>query len=121
MSHCYQIFNVSDAIRAYEAYQKAFGAQKKNEEIREDGWVGIGMNVFGFHIFVQSFPHWAETPPENHGSCCISFSSEEELRKAYNILEEDAQKHSLHTDWGWTPLVALITDKFGVDWLFALE
>ena len=121
MSHCYQIFNVSDSIKACELYCNAFGAVKKSEDLGPDGWVGSDLELFGFNIFVQSFPHWKETPPEKQGNCCVLFSTETELRKAADVLKPDAQSHVMHTDWGWTPLVALITDKFGIDWLLALQ
>jgi len=121
MSHCYQIFNVSNSIEAVELYCKALGAKKTNEEKSAEGWVGIDMTVFGFDIFVQSFPNWVENPPEKQGNCCISFSFEQDLRKAYDVLKEESRSCEIHSDWFWTPLAALVTDKFGIDWLFALE
>ena len=120
MSNCYQIFNVSNSDGAYELYNEAFGAKKTSEERGTNGWVGIDMELFGFKIFIQSFPEWVENPPEKQGNCCVKFSDEEALRKAYDVLKNEAKPHSLNTDWDWTPLSAVITDKFGIDWLFAL-
>jgi len=121
MSRCYQIFDVCNAVEAVKLYQSAFGAEKSSEDTGPNGWVGIEMEIFGFHIFVQSFPEWVENSLEKHGNLCVSFSSEEDLRKAAELLKPGAKNHELRTDWGWTPLVALITDKFGVEWLFAFE
>ena len=120
MSHCYQIFNVSDATKAYELYHEAFGAKKISEDKGDDGWIGIDIGLFGFNIFVQSFPDWIENPPEKQGNCCVSFSTEEELRRAYDVLKQESCKQELNMDWHWTPLAAVITDKFGVDWLLVV-
>jgi len=81
-----------------------------------DGWIGINIRVFNFGIFIQ-----AVDMPGNRGACCISFATEQELRKAYEVLSKDAKESNLHLDWHWTSLAATITDKFGVDWLFALN
>jgi DNA-binding transcriptional MerR regulator/uncharacterized glyoxalase superfamily protein PhnB len=116
----YIIFDVNNAIEACELYYKAFGAEKTSEEKGVDGWVGITMDVFETQIFVQSFPHWTQKHNEKKYGC-ICFSSEEDLRKAYDVLIQEGQDHSIHTDWGWTPLVALVTDKFDVSWLFCLQ
>ncbi|MCL2546149.1 MAG: MerR family transcriptional regulator [Oscillospiraceae bacterium] len=122
-SYCYLIFNLKDGksvIEASELYCKAFDAEKTSEDTSAgewiDGWIGINIRVFNFGIFIQ-----AVDMPGNRGACCISFATEQELRKAYELLSKDAKESNLHLDWHWTSLAATITDKFGVDWLFALN
>jgi len=120
-SHCYLIFNLGsrkNVLEACEMYEKAFGAEKLSEErgfIEPDSWIGMDIKLFNFTIFMQS------TSNPLGGNCCIKFTSQNELRKAYDVVKEDAIECELNTDWHWTPLSALVTDKFGVNWLFCAQ
>lgn len=121
-SYCYLIFNlgsVSNVLEACEMYGHAFGAEKLSEDTSandwiDGGWLGVDIKLFNFTIFIQS----AGNPLG--GNCCIKFTAEKELRKAYNILKNEAIACSLNTDWHWTPLSAVIKDKFGVNWLLCV-
>lgn len=118
-SYCYLIFNLKDknsVIEACELYCKAFGAEKTSEDAIPgvSDWIGINKKLFNFGIFIQS----VDDAPR--GACCVRFGTEEDLRKAYDLMSKEAEECNLHLDWQWTPLAANITDKFGVDWLFAL-
>ncbi len=120
-SYCYLIFNLGSAknvLEACEMYSKAFGAVKISEDTSAsdwiDGWIGVDIKLFNFNIFMQA------TSNPLGGNCCIKFTSQNELQKAYDVVKEDAIECSLNTDWHWTPLSALIKDKFGVNWLFCV-
>ena len=120
-SHCYLIFNLgsaSNVLEACEMYGKAFGAEKLSEDRSAadwiDDWIGVDIKLFNFSIFMQS------TSKPLGGNCCIKFTSQTELRKAYDVVKKEAIECSLNTDWHWTPLSALIKDKFGVNWLFCV-
>jgi len=122
-SYCYLIFNLKDknsVIEACELYCDAFGAEKTSEDTSASDWIadwiGINIRVFNFGIFLQSVDM-----PNNRGACCISFSTEQGLRKAYDLLSKEAEASNLHLDWHWTPLAAVVRDKFGVDWLFCIS
>ena len=119
-SYCYLIFNLkdkNDVIEACELYYEAFGAEKTSEDKIPDmpEWIGINIKLFNFGIFMQSVDM-----PSNRGGCCIGFSTEQDLRKAYDLLSKEAEECHLHLDWHWTPLAATLRDKFGVNWLFKL-
>jgi len=120
-SHCYLIFNLgskNNVLEACEMYGKAFGAEKLSEDTSAadwiDDWIGVDIKLFNFTIFMQS------TSNPLGGNCCIKFTSQNELQKAYDVVKEKAIECSLNTDWHWTPLSALIKDKFGVNWLFCV-
>jgi|GEM_PF-802147 len=122
-SYCYLIFNLkdkNDVIEACELYCEAFGAEKTSEDTITGGpeWIGINIRLFNFGIFMQSV---YDAP---RGGCCVHFDTEENLRKAYDLLSSEAESCTLHIDTpetpSWTPLCANITDKFGVGWFFAL-
>lgn len=116
-SYSYLIFNLkskNDVIEACELYCKAFGAEKTSEDTLPGEWIGINIQLFNLGIFIQSV---TEAP---RGACCIHFETEEDLRKAYNILIQGSTDYMLHLDWHWTPLSATLTDKFGVGWLFCV-
>lgn len=118
-SYCYLIFNLNskqNVIEAVEMYKKAFHVEitSKDELTGGNEWIGIHITLFNFGIFIQS-------NNEGHsGECCIHFASEAELRKAVDVMKEEAEECTLNTDWGWTPLSALIRDKFSVFWLFCV-
>ncbi|HPB16479.1 MAG TPA: hypothetical protein PK870_02365, partial [Clostridia bacterium] len=120
-SSCYLIFNLGSSknvLEACEMYGKAFGAEKLSEDTSAsdwiNDWIGINLKLFNFSIFIQS------TNNPLGGNCCIKFTSQNELRKAYDIIKEGAIECSLNTDWHWTPLSAIIKDKFNVSWLFCV-
>ena len=120
-SYFYLIFNLVSkkaVIEACELYKKAFGAEKTSEDTIPDmpEWIGININIFGLGIFMQS----TEKPARGNSCCCIHFATEEELQKAYNTLIQEGTEYSIHTDWHWTPLSALVRDKFDNGWLFCI-
>lgn len=121
-TYCYLIFNLKDknsVIEACELYCEAFGAEKTSEDTSASGWItdwiGISIKLFNFEIFMQSVDM-----PNTRGGCCINFGTEQDLRKAYDLLSKEAKMCELHTDAHWTPLSANITDKFDVQWFFCV-
>ena len=117
-SYFYLIFNLGSkkaVIDACELYCQAFGAEKTSEDYLPGDWIGININIFGLGIFMQS-----TEPVSSNSCCCIHFATEEELRKAYDTLIQEGTDYSIHTDWHWTPLSALVRDKFDNGWLFCV-
>jgi len=117
-SYCYLIFNLKDKNNVMEAcalYCKAFGAEKTSEDTLSGDWIGVNIKLFNFGIFVQSVDM-----PSNRGGCCVNFGTKQDLRKAYGLLSKGAEESHLHLDWHWTPLAAIVRDKFGVSWLLCV-
>ena len=105
-------------IEAFELYQKAFDAKNLSGDLLPDesGEVHIMMEINGhkFGIF----------PGEGYNSrgnvtCQFEFDNENDLRKAYDILSQEAQEHSMDTAF-WCKLFAFVTDKFNVFWCFCV-
>ena len=101
-------------IEAFELYQKAFNAKNMYDNIMPDesGQIHIMMEINGYKFGIF--------PGEGHNlrgnvSCQFEFETEGELRKAYDVLSQEAQEHSIGTDF-WCKLIAMVTDKFGVFW-----
>ena len=119
-SYCYLIFNlgsVDNVLGAVEMYGRAFGAEILSEDrgsFESNSWMGVNIRLFNFTIFMQS------TANPLGGYCAVKFTSQNELQRAYDVIKEEAMESSLFTDWHWTPLSALVTDKFGVNWLFCI-
>ena len=119
-SYCYLIFNlgsVSNVLEACEMYGKAFGAERTSMEVDPipgPDWIGMDIKLFNFTIFMQF------TSNPLGGNCCIKFTSQNELKEAYDVVKEGAIECSLNTDWHWTPLSAIVKDKFGVNWLLCV-
>lgn len=109
----YQMFHIDDPVGASKLYQQAFGASITSEEYLPNGDPYINIEIDGYPILLR--PHDNE---HYHGDCCVRFSSREELRRAFEIMVESGGHGRLFTDWHWTPLSALLTDKHGVGWMF---
>lgn len=118
-TYIYSIFNLGskqNVMDAAEIYQRAFNAEitSKDEITGGEDWIGINIVMFHFGVFLQS------NDDGPRGACAIKFASEDELTNAYNVISQEAKEASLHTDWGWTSLSAIVIDKLGVNWLFCL-
>ena len=118
-TYVYLIFDLGskqNVIDAVELYQRAFNAEitSRDEVTGGDGWIGVNIRMFDFGIWIQS----NEKPSGMQTGLCISFPSEDELRKAYDVLSQGAKECRLYYDSGWTSLSAMVTDKFGVHWFF---
>ena len=48
--------------------------------------------------------------------CEVRFDNENEFRKAYDVLAQEARSCSLEGPYPWATLLALVTDKYGVGW-----
>ena len=109
--HLYMMFHVSNSTEAYELYYKAFGAEKISEDVLPQGDVYILMEVNGFQILVRP----GEAPGQG---CCVKFATEEDLRRAYDLLTQEGK--GWFQDAHWTSLLAHVTDKFGVGWMLCV-
>jgi uncharacterized glyoxalase superfamily protein PhnB len=100
-------------IEAFNLYQKAFNAKSIYDlEPDESGSVHIVMEINGHRFGI--FPDEAYNSRGN--VCCqLEFETEAELRKTYEALSQEAQEHSMGTDF-WCKLYAMVTDKFGIFW-----
>lgn len=109
----YQMFHIDDPVGASKLYQQAFGAIITSEDYLPNGDPYINIEIDGYPILLR--PHDGE---HYHGDCCVRFSSQEELRRAFEIMVESGGHGQLFTNWHWTPLSALLTDKHSVGWMF---
>ena len=113
-------FNVNltneQRIEAFELYQRAFGAKKLWEGTPPEGDdIHIMMDIFGFEILLGPGSEVGKGM-SNPLICEVRFDDESEFRKAYGVLIEEAQNHSLEGPFPWATLLALVTDKFGIGW-----
>jgi len=111
------MFNVKDSIEACEFYQSVFNAEKISEiDMGAEGML-VTININGTNISLH--PSVEKMSTHLIGPCAV-FSTDDELRMAYDLLAKDAANAALHTDWSdWTSLGALITDKYGVTWMLS--
>ena len=118
LPHFYNIFNVSNPIKAYELYREAFGVEKVSEDY-PDGSAHIGIEVNGFFILLrqEEEPVAAKYPLQ---ACCVRLATEEDLRRAYDLLAQAGKKGEMLQDVGWTSLVAWVTDPYSVRWMLCV-
>lgn len=116
-------FSIAFGIRgnrtkAYEFYNKAFGAKKISEESTENEANHlIYMDLNGFEVLLG--PDDGEIVIGNTTYCCVRFDKEEELRNAYDVLIQGGQNYFLGSH-SFTPLGGQVTDKYGIYWWLTL-
>ena len=105
-------------IEAFELYQRAFNAKNLSGDLSPDesGQVHIMMDINGYQFGI--FPG-DDYNARGNVTCQFEFDNENDLRKAYDVLSQEAQEHSIGTDF-WCELFASVTDKFGVFWCFCV-
>ena len=113
-------FNINttneERLEAFELYRRAFGAKKLSEETPPDGMdIHIMMDIFGFEILLGPGSEIGKGM-NNAMICEVRFNEEHDFHKAYEILIEEGQNHSLEGPYPWATLLGLVTDKFGVGW-----
>jgi uncharacterized glyoxalase superfamily protein PhnB len=112
------VLNISGSdekrIEAFKLYQRTFNAKNLSGDFipDESGEVHIMMEINGIKFGI--FPG-QDYNSRGNISCQFEFETEDELRKAYEILSHEAQEHSIETAF-WCKLFAFVTDKFGIFW-----
>jgi len=115
MSFCIGKTN-EERIEAFEMYQQAFGAKKTWEGVPPDGGdIHIGMDINGVEFLIGPGGK-VEKILENAMCCEFHFDSEQDLRKAYDILIQDSPRYSLEGPYPWATVLGLVIDKFGIAW-----
>ena len=133
----FQVY-VNGSGRAFEFYKKAFDADVVYQP-PNDGNVPIDdlkydhseLNVYG-QIFAVSeakmldWPNYENETPLIHGNnvqLCLHFHREEadKVKKAYEILNEDAIKPGTLESVDYSPCSFGLIDQFGVSWCLFTE
>ena len=110
-----------ERIEAFNMYQQAFSAVKLWESTApgcED--IHIGMELAGINVLLAPGGK-VEKTTENAMCCEVSFESEGDLRRSYDILSDGALSCSLDGPFPWAQLLGLVVDKFGVCWALYLR
>ena len=107
---------MSNPIEAYELYREAFGVEKVSDDFGDGTHIGIEINSFFILLRQEEEPVADKYPGQ---ACCVRFETEDDLRRAYDLLNQ-AGNGEIHTDWGWTPLCAGVTDKYSIHWMLCV-
>lgn len=116
---------VKGSIDAVELYKKAFGAEVGYNVLNPDGGyyhaelirsgkVFLAVSEIGENFCTDVIPKF---PNMNFG---IVLEDEEAVRKAYNILSEDAATCTPLRVLPWSDLSADVVDRFGVYWYISV-
>ena len=106
-----------ERIEAFEMYRRAFDAKKLSEGTPPDGSdIHITIEVGGINILLA--PGGKTEKILNNAMCCeFNFDSENDLRKAYDILRKDSLHYSpIEGPYPWATVFALVIDKYGICW-----
>ena len=110
---------VKGSAEAVELYQKAFNTTLGYNVVHEDGtFYHSELNVYGQIISVAERTDDADSITGNTMQFCLQFSKEEEdlLKKAYDILSDNAKILFPLGPCDYTDHMADLIDKFGVRW-----
>lgn len=108
---------VKGSIEAVELYQKAFNATLKNSYKNDDGtFLHAELDVCGHTIALSESDD--EKIPGNTMQFCFHYDKEQEedVKKAYGVLEEGSQINHACGPCFYSPCMADFIDKFGVHW-----
>jgi len=100
---------------AFALYEEAFGAVKTWEDQPYGSGPGnlhIGMEINGFDFLLKT---QGEDRPIGGISCNMHFGSEDDWRRAYDVLTREGSDYSTQS-WPHAPVSGVVTDKFGVGW-----
>lgn len=122
---------VRGSVEAVEFYKKAFGAtlgyNVPNEdgtfmhaELYMDGELLMALSESGSEIGIENAKRYSPTdyPTMNF---CVEFETEEEVKKTYDILIEDANILIPLGSLPWSSCCANVVDKFGVFWYISAQ
>ncbi len=110
---------VKGSPEAVELYQKAFNTTLGYHVKQEDGtFYHSELNVYGQIISVAERTDNDDSITGNTMQFCLQFSKEEEdlLKKAYDILSDNAKILFPLGPCDYTDHMADLIDKFGVRW-----
>ena len=110
---------VKGSPEAVELYQKAFNTTLGYHVKQEDGtFYHSELNVYGQIISVAERTDNDDSVTGNTMQFCLQFSEEEEdlLKKAYDILSDNAKILFPLGPCDYTDHMADLIDKFGVRW-----
>ena len=110
---------VKGSPEAVELYQKAFNTTLGYHVKQEDGtFYHSELNVYGQVISVAERTDNDDSVTGNTMQFCLQFSEEEEdlLKKAYDILSDNAKILFPLGPCDYTDHMADLIDKFGVRW-----
>lgn len=111
---------VKGSVEAVELYQKAFDAKLVSEYRNEDGsYMHAELDVFGQILAIsEALPEAGERIAGTTMQFNLHFGkgNEEVVKKAYEVLKNDAQIHTPIAECFFSPLMFGLIDKFGVNW-----
>jgi PhnB protein len=133
----FQVY-VNGSGKAFEFYKKAFDAEvvyqppyDKSLPIDDVWYDHSELNVYGQILAVSEakmldYPDYKNETPLIYGNnvqLCLNFNREEadKVKKAYEVLSEDAIKPGALESADYSPCIFCLTDKFGVSWCLFTE
>lgn len=111
-----QVF-VRGSREAFELYRRAFDAEVLCTYPDENGgYMHSELNAFGQVIAVSEIV--GNAVPGNTMMFCFHFGDggAENVRKAYDVLKDDARVENPPSPCDYSPCQCVLTDKFGVTW-----
>lgn len=121
MKRCMLQAYVRGSDRAAEHYRKAFDASLVSSCLNEDGtYYHAELDVYGQILALSEAGQIGGEKPLTGDTMqfCLHFGEGEEtlVRKAYDVLKEDAEIRHLLGACDFSPLMADLIDQFGVRW-----
>ena len=108
--------NNTERTEAFELYRQALGATLLHHSIPPDGGdIYMLISIGGTEVLLTPAASTADSI-NNLMTCEVHFETETDLRHAYDVLCREGRDASLQGPYPWAKILALVTDKFGIDW-----
>lgn len=108
---------VKGSVEAVGFYQKAFGAEVLcTYPDGHGGYMHSELNAFGQILAISEIDEEVETGSTMQFCFHFGEGGEEYVRKAYEVLKEDAVVCTQPAPCDYSPYQFVVVDRFGVNW-----
>lgn len=107
---------VRGSAQAVELYKKAFGLELGYHVLNPDGsYFHSELNLDGREM-LSVVESGEAVHPDRTVQVGVTLDSEEDVRRAFDLLREGGSVETPLGPMPWSPCAAVVTDKFGVWW-----
>lgn len=111
---------VKGSVEAARLYCKAFGLTLGYHVLNGDGSYFHSELMKGSEPALSVVEAEAPAPFGNPIELGYSFDTQEQLEEAFALLQEGGRVKLVPQELPWSPLAAIVTDRFGVNWFLSL-
>lgn len=109
---------IKGSVKAAKLYCDAFGLTLGYHVLNDDGCYYHSELMKGHKPALSVVE--ADAPAGNPIELGYTFDTREQLERAFTLLQEGGTVRMAPKELPWSPLAAMVTDRFGVNWYLSL-